>query len=117
MSAPRVKTLDRVVVIRPSGSLLGGPESEALEQAFDAALRGRAPGVVLDLEEVPVINSTGLGMLTQVAVRAQQAGARVAICRSQRRVAEMFRLLHLPYWTLFAAEAEAVGHAAARPAP
>lgn len=111
MSTPRVKTLDRVVVIRPSGSLLGGPESDELEKSFDAALRGGAPGIVLDLEEVPVINSTGLGMLTQVAVRAQQAGARVAICRSQRRVGEMFRLLHLPYWTLFGSEAEAVAHA------
>ena len=67
--------------------------ADSLREALDGALGANAPGVVVDLAEVPYIDSTGIGVLVGAAHRAREAGSSLAVERPQRNVARVLGLL------------------------
>ena len=65
-----------------------------LRDAIDAQLAGGLDGeLVIDLAEVPYIDSTGIGVLVGAAHRAQEAGGTLVVARPQRNVARVLGLL------------------------
>ena len=64
-----------------------------LREAIDAALEEGGAEVVVDLAQVPYIDSTGIGVLVGGAHRALEAGLRLQVVNPQRNVARVFGLL------------------------
>jgi anti-sigma B factor antagonist len=62
--------------------------------AFQNALRReeKAATVILDLSEVPYIDSSGLGSLVSAYVSRQKAGRRVALSGVNERVLKLFEI-------------------------
>lgn len=64
-----------------------------LREAIDSALTSDAANVVVDLGDVPYIDSTGIGVLVGAAHRATDANKTFVVQRPQRNVARVLAML------------------------
>lgn len=68
--------------------------ADELRTAIDAQLAGGVTGeLVIDIAEVPYIDSTGIGVLVGAAHRVAEAGGTLVVARPQRNVARVLGLL------------------------
>lgn len=68
---------------------------EALDDALSEAANEAQRHVMIDLAEVPYIDSTGIGVLVGTVHRAEEQGVTVSVARPQRNVARVLKLLGL----------------------
>jgi len=66
---------DRASIIDIEGELTGASEAE-LMSAYEAATRPGTRAIVLNFTSLEYMNSTGIGLLVTVLVRAQRQGQR-----------------------------------------
>ncbi|MGH2987450.1 MAG: STAS domain-containing protein [Solirubrobacterales bacterium] len=85
---------DDTYTIRLSGELDVG-NSELVDEALLKAEATDAPRVLLDVEELRFIDSTGLRVILRATRRAEQTGHRLRLTRGRDYVADMFRLTAL----------------------
>ena len=68
--------------------------ADELRQAIDDQLADAKGGeLVVDLSEVPYIDSTGIGVLVGAAHRAVEASCKLVVARPQRNVSRVLGLL------------------------
>lgn len=68
--------------------------ADELRAAIDAQIAEGVTGeLVVDLAEVPYIDSTGIGVLVGAAHRVAEAGGTLVVARPQRNVARVLGLL------------------------
>ena len=68
--------------------------ADELRAAIDAQIAEGVEGeLVIDLAEVPYIDSTGIGVLVGAAHRVAEAGGMLVVARPQRNVARVLGLL------------------------
>ena len=67
--------------------------ADELRTALDGCLAGEADTLVVDLSQVPYIDSTGIGVLVGAAHRAAEKNVRLEVARPQRNVARVLGLL------------------------
>lgn len=87
-------TTDAGALLRVTGEVDVSCADE-LRQAIDAAIAAGVAGgeLVVDLAEVPYIDSTGIGVLVGAAHRALEAGGTLVVAHPQRNVARVLGLL------------------------
>lgn len=68
-------------------------KADQLRDAIDARLEAGTTRVVVDLSDVPYIDSTGIGVLVGAAHRAGEKNVRLEVARPQRNVARVLGLL------------------------
>ncbi|MDH3299941.1 MAG: STAS domain-containing protein [Acidimicrobiia bacterium] len=93
--ATAVRSIDRgIVVIDVSGQLTGQADEE-LSTAFEAAASTTAPVVALNLTDLDYMNSSGIGVLVTLLIRAQRQKRRLAAYGLSEHYREIFRLTRL----------------------
>ncbi|HZP64199.1 MAG TPA: STAS domain-containing protein [Terriglobales bacterium] len=88
-------TVDRVGSLDGAGVLcLHGPLTIENVQPFQNALRREASAetVIVDLTEVPYIDSSGLGSLVSAYVSGHKSGRRIALTGVNERVFRLFEV-------------------------
>lgn len=86
-------------ILRVEGSLKVGETAEAFRSRVDAiAARGKG-ALVLDLEALEYVDSTGVGALVAALKKFQAGGRQILLAAPQRRVLSGLRVTHLD--TLF----------------
>ena len=83
---------DGAVLVTAAGEVDVSCASE-LRDALDAILREGAALVQVDLEQVPYIDSTGIGVLVGAAHSAEEAGQTLVVLRPQRNVKRVLDML------------------------
>lgn len=81
-------------VIDISGELTGATEDD-LMAAYQAAAGPRTQAIVLNFSALDYMNSTGIGLLVTLLVRAQRQGQRIFACglsEHYRQILELTRL-------------------------
>jgi anti-sigma B factor antagonist len=81
-----------VVVLELKGSLLMGVESKRLELAIDDILREKKNRVVLDLTNVPKVDSGGVGKIVNCLSRLRVAGGTLHLAGVTGMVTGVLRL-------------------------
>ena len=72
------------------------PELRAvLDEALEQGSPDETDLIEVDLEQVPYIDSTGIGVLVGATHRASERGMRLVVARPQRNVARVLALLGL----------------------
>ena len=109
------RRLGDITIVTCSGRIIEGPESTELKALLDELLPF-GPYLVLNLEGIDFIDSSGLGLLVRYLARAKNARGALALCALSPRLTEALRVTHLhavfaPYDT----EAEAIGALYKRP--
>ena len=103
------KTLDGVKIIKLSGRLSMGPALDRFNATIVELLGHGHSKIVLDLEEVPTIDSSGIGMLVRHLTTAKQAGGTIRLLKPSKftlQTLKMVGLLNL--FTTFDDEAAAI---------
>lgn len=78
-----------------SGKILGGAESNVLRDELDRAIARGDQRLLLDLSEVPWMNSAGLGILLSAYSRLKDRGGTVRFCGVGPRVQGILRTTKL----------------------
>jgi len=86
------KELNDVTVIKKDGSKLGGPEASELNNALHKLLDAKKKRIVVDLEGVTLMNSSGLGMLIGAVTTMRNAGGNLKIAGAREKVEQVFKI-------------------------
>ncbi len=86
-------TQGNTVTLAVTGEVDVSNASELRAQADAVLADGFAGELVVDLSQVPYIDSTGIGVLVGAAHRAQEAGASLAVANPQKNVERVLGLL------------------------
>ena len=103
------REVDGVSVLALDGRIVFGEETSAVRDQVKTLLAGGKKKLVINLEKVSFVDSTGLGMLVGVRQSARTAGAQLRLSNVETRYSELLKMTQL--WPLFdvsATEAEAV---------
>ena len=88
-------TENQITVLELEGNLSIGTADEVFSAAIERQLDGGRPDIVLDMEHVGLVDSTGLGSLVRCHHRCLQAGGGLRLAHLDFQVWELFQAAHL----------------------
>jgi len=89
------KTLDGVKVVKLRGRLSMGPSLDRFNAAMTELLGQGQNRIVLDLEEVPTIDSSGIGMLVRHLTTAKQSGGAIRLLKPSKFTVQTLKMVGL----------------------
>ena len=103
------REVDGVAVVALDGRVVLGEESSALRDSVKGLLAGGKKKIVLNVDRVVFIDSSGLGTLVAVYHTAKSQGASLALCHLGSKFEGMLQITKLlTVFEVFNTEAEAV---------
>ena len=87
--------VDGTSVLTLDGRLVLGEESKSLREKLKGLLAEGNKKIVLNMDNITYIDSTGLGTLVAVQVSAKTQGASVKLCNLGRKFQELLQLTKL----------------------
>ena len=103
------REVDGVAVLALDGRIVLGEETSSLREKVKSLLAGGKKNIVLNLSNVTLIDSSGLGALVTAYSSAKSGGASLRLCNLGARFNELLQITKL--YTVFevsSTEAEAV---------
>jgi anti-sigma B factor antagonist len=88
-----VRTRGEVHVIQLEGALRLGDAVDRFKEAVNEALSAAVPRLVVNLAEVPMIDSSGVGVLVKALTTAKQRGGMVNLVKPSRFAVQTLRLV------------------------
>ncbi|NWG12168.1 MAG: STAS domain-containing protein [Acidobacteria bacterium] len=102
------RDVDGIIVLALSRDLKG-PSELTLKERIDALVREGHRQIVVDLKNLPYVDSTGLGRLIRAHISVRQSGGRVRLCNVTPRVMDLLKLSRLDtVLDIYATEEEAL---------
>ena len=103
------KTVDSVKVITLNGRLSMGPALDRFNATLHELLNHGQPKIVLNLENVPSIDSSGIGMLVRHLTAAKQAGGAIRLLKPSKFTVQTLKMVGLlNLFSVFEDETQAV---------
>lgn len=87
--------VDGVTVLVLDGRIVLGEETTGLREKVKTVLAAGSKKLVLDLKNVTMIDSSGLGALVAAHTSAKSAGAMLRLCRLGSRTNELLQMTRL----------------------
>ena len=82
-------------VVSLSGNVLGGAEALEFTRAITNLVREGVRHMVIDLTNVAVMNSSGLGMLVGASTSLRSAGGSVVVAGANDKILGLFKMTRL----------------------
>ncbi len=82
-------------VIGITGDVLGGAEAMDFSRALSDLIRNGVTRVIIDLGEVHLMNSSGLGMLVGAAKSLKSANGALSVSGANAKIRDLFRMTRL----------------------
>jgi anti-anti-sigma factor len=89
------KSLDHVTLIKLKGRLSMGPSLDRFNATITQLLGQGQNRIVLDLEDVPSIDSSGIGMLVRYLTTAKQNGGAIRLLKPSKFTVQTLRMVGL----------------------
>lgn len=89
------KTLDGVKLVKLTGRLSMGPPLDRFNATMGELLRTGENRIVLDLEGVPSIDSSGIGMLVRHLTSAKQSGGAIRLLKPSKFTVQTLKMVGL----------------------
>lgn len=89
-----VENRDGVVVLMPSGDV-DLSSSRELQQSVKQAMEGKPSRVVVDLTNVPYMDSSGVATLVEAMQIARKQATKLVLCAMQSKVRSIFEIARL----------------------
>ncbi len=84
--------IGQVVVLRLAGNLMGGPEAVALNEKLNRLLDEGSLKLVLDMQEVERMNSSGLGILIRALTTYKTNGGALKLARVNEKILTLLEM-------------------------
>ncbi len=103
------RNVGKCKVLDCSGPITLGPATAALREAIREAVQDGTPKVVLNLGDVPYIDSAGIGELISGFVHAKNKGSRLPLLNLTKKINELLVIAKLlTVFEVFEDEAKAL---------
>lgn len=92
------KCLKDVVILKPQGVIMGGPETAELRTTLEELLAKDRRKIVVDLREVKWINAAGIGVLVAALTRLRETKGDLKLAcgsGSTRAILHLLKMEHL----------------------
>ena len=89
------KTVDGVKLVKLKGRLSMGPPLDRFNATMLELLGQGQSRIVLDLEEVPTIDSSGIGMLVRHLTTAKQNGGAIRLLKPSKFTVQTLKMVGL----------------------
>ena len=89
------RALGAITVLQLHGPLAAGREDAALRQAIRLAFEGGARTVILDMQDVPSIDSSGVAALASGHMTAANRDGRLKLCNLPKKLRDVFAVMRL----------------------
>lgn len=90
---------DGVAILELSGKLMGGPDADAFDATLKTLLHEGYRNILVDLDNVRWVNSTGLGILISGYSTVKKNGGDLKLLRVSSRIENIFMVSKL--YTVF----------------
>jgi anti-sigma B factor antagonist len=110
------RTLETITILDLHGPLAAGQEDAALRKAVRLAFENGARTVILNMQEVPTIDSSGVAALASGHMTAVNRGGRMKLCNLTQKLRDIFAIMRLDaVFDSYESEAAAIASANAQP--
>jgi anti-sigma B factor antagonist len=89
------RDIDDVVILELSGKVMGGPDSVKVKETIDALVEEGVKKLLIDLSDVPWMNSSGVGILISAYTSMKHSGAQVKFLNINERVKSILMVTKL----------------------
>jgi anti-anti-sigma factor len=89
------KTLDDIKLVKLKGRLSMGPPLERFNSAMQELISQGNFKIILELEEVPTIDSSGIGMLVRYLTSAKQGGGSIRLLKPSKFTVQTLKMVGL----------------------
>jgi anti-sigma B factor antagonist len=104
-----IRERDGVVILEPKGKITIGAAEEELRDAVDRALEGASRNLLVDMEHVPIVDSSGLGRLLAARTTVVNRGGNLKLLRLPPAMHDLLQMTQLlTLFDVFDDEEEAV---------
>jgi len=80
------RDVDDVVVLDLNGKLTGGPDADTFREVFKSLVDQGKKNIIVNLEKVSWINSTGLGILISGYTSVRKSGGDLVVMHASDRI-------------------------------
>lgn len=84
-----------ITIIELTGNVMGGPDATSLNEQLHKLIGENKKKVVVDLEEVKFINSSGLGMLIGGLTTLRNSGGEMKLARASKKIEDLLKMTKL----------------------
>lgn len=91
----QVSTVEGVKLIKMKGRLSMGPTLDRFNATITELLGQGQNRIIIDLEEVPSIDSSGIGMLVRYLTTAKQGGGAIRLLKPSKFTLQTLRMVGL----------------------
>ncbi|MFN2370735.1 MAG: STAS domain-containing protein [Candidatus Krumholzibacteriia bacterium] len=81
---------DGVAILEMSGQLMGGPDAEAFDEVLKTLIHEGSRNVIVNMEKVRWVNSTGLGILISGYTTLKKSGGELKLLKVSDRIENIF---------------------------
>ncbi len=81
---------DGVAILEMSGQLMGGPDADAFAEVLKTLVHEGCRNVIVNMEKVRWVNSTGLGILISGYTTLKKSGGELKLLRVSDRIENIF---------------------------
>ncbi len=81
---------DGVVILEMSGKLMGGPDAGAIDEILKNLIHEGYKNVIVSMERVKWVNSTGLGILISGYTTLKKSGGELKLLKVSDRIENIF---------------------------
>ncbi len=86
------KEFNDITVIKFDGNILGGPEASELNNTLHKLIEGKKKKIVVDLSDVTLMNSSGLGMMIGGVTSMRNANGDLKIACASEKITSLFKI-------------------------
>ncbi len=84
-----------VVILSLAGKIMGGPEATEINDKFNQLLDEKKLKIVIDLDQVEWMNSSGLGILIQATTLLKNNQGRLKLVNISERIQNLLKITKL----------------------
>ncbi len=81
---------DGVAILDMSGKLMGGPDAEAFSETIKTLIHEGCHNVIVNMDKVNWVNSTGLGILISGYSTLKKSGGELKLLKVSERIESIF---------------------------
>jgi anti-anti-sigma factor len=91
----KTRTLDSTTILELDGPLTAGQTDAALRKAVRLAFESGARTVILNMHQVPSIDSSGVAALASGHMTAANRGGHLKLCELTQKLKDVFAIMRL----------------------
>lgn len=89
------ENIDEIIILKLRGNIISGVDANQIHQMVHEGLEADNRNFILDMSDVSIINSSGVGILIGALTAAKNQNGNVILAAVSQKVTHIFEMMHL----------------------